>query len=92
MLAEPLDASEARALGLVNALVPQDELLAHAMAKAAALAAKPRAALLATRRLMRGDQEALKARMGEETHAFSAALASPEAHAAFRAFLSGGRK
>ena len=60
--------------------------------KAAALAAKPRAALLATRRLMRGDAEALKARMAEETHAFSAALASPEAHAAFRAFLSAGRK
>jgi enoyl-CoA hydratase/carnithine racemase len=92
MLAEPFGAEEAQALGLVNALVPQGELFAHAMAKAAALAAKPRAALLATRRLMRGDQEALKARMAEETHAFSAALASPEAHAAFRAFLSGGRK
>jgi enoyl-CoA hydratase/carnithine racemase len=92
MLGEPLGAEEARALGLVNALVPQGELIAHAMARAAALAAKPRAALLATRRLMRGDLEALKARMGEETHAFSAALASPEAHAAFRAFLSGGRK
>ena len=26
------------------------------------------------------------------THAFSEALASPEAHAAFRAFLSAGRK
>ena len=89
MLAEPFDANEARALGLVNALVPQAELMAHAMGKAAALAAKPRAALLATRRLMRGDAEALKARMAEETHAFSAALASPEAHASFRAFLSG---
>ncbi len=41
---------------------------------------------------MRGDAEALKARMADETHAFSEALASPEAHAAFRAFLSGGRK
>ena len=61
------------------------------MAKAAALAAKPRAALLATRRLMRGDNEAVKARMAEEMHAFSAALKSPEAHAAFQAFLSGGR-
>jgi enoyl-CoA hydratase/carnithine racemase len=88
MLAEPFDANEARALRLVNALVPQAELMAHAMAKAAALAAKPRAALLATRRLMRGDAEALKARMAEETHAFSAALTSPEAHASFRAFLS----
>ena len=62
--------------------------MAHAMEKAAALAAKPRAALLATRRLMRGDPEALKAQMAAEMHAFSAALKSPEAHAAFQAFLS----
>ena len=92
MLAEPFGAEEALRLGLVNALLPQAELLPHAMAKAAALAAKPRAALLATRRLMRGDNEAVKARMAEEMHAFSAALKSPEAHAAFQAFLAGGRR
>ena len=79
-------------LGLVNAVLPQAELMAHAMGRAAELAAKPRAALLATRRLMRGDPEALKARMAEEMHAFSAALKSPEAHAAFQAFLSAPRK
>ena len=89
MLAEPFGAEEALRLGLVNALLPQDRLLPHAMEKAAALAAKPRAALLATRRLMRGDGEAVKARMAEETHAFSAALKSPEAHAAFQAFPVG---
>ena len=93
LLAEPFDAKEAHALGLVNALVPQAELIAHAMGKAAALAAKPRAALLATRRLMRGDAEALKARMADEMHAFAAlALKSDEAHAAFQTFLSAGRK
>jgi enoyl-CoA hydratase/carnithine racemase len=92
LLAEPFDAKEAHALGLVNALAPQGELIAHAMSKAAALAAKPRAALLATRRLMRGDGEALKARMAEELHAFAAALKSEEAHKAFQAFPSGGRK
>jgi len=92
LLGEPFDAKEALALGFVNAILPQAELIAHAMGKAAALAAKPRAALLATRRLMRGDAETLKARMADETHAFSEALASPEAHAAFRAFLSAGRK
>ena len=90
MLGEPFGADEALRLGLVNAILPQSELLAHAMEKAAALAAKPRAALLATRRLMRGDAEAIKARMAEETHAFSAALKSPEAHAAFQAFSLGG--
>jgi enoyl-CoA hydratase/carnithine racemase len=92
LLAEPFGADEALRLGLVNAVLPQSELLAHAMSKGAALAAKPRAALLATRRLMRGDPEALKAQMAAEMHAFSAALKSPEAHAAFQAFLSAPRK
>jgi len=92
LLAEPFDAEQARTLGLVNALVPQADLIAHAMGKAAALAAKPRAALLETRRLLRGDAEALKARIGEEMHAFAAALKSDEARAAFLAFMSAGRK
>jgi enoyl-CoA hydratase/carnithine racemase len=92
LLAEPFGADEAVRLGLVNAVLAQSELLPHAMERAAALAAKPRAALLATRRLMRGDPEALKAQMAAERHAFSAALKSPEAHAAFQAFLSAGRK
>ena len=91
LLAEPFGADRALELGLINAILPQSELMAHAMSKAAALAAKPRAALLATRRLMRGDPEALKAQMAAEMHAFSAALKSPEAHAAFQAFLSPGR-
>jgi enoyl-CoA hydratase/carnithine racemase len=92
LLAEPFGADEALRLGLVNAVLAESELLPHAMSKAAALAAKPRAALLATRRLMRGDPEALKAQMAAEMHAFSAALKSPEAHAAFQAFLSAPRK
>ena len=91
LLAESFSADDALKLGLVNAVLPQGELLAHAMGRAAALAAKPRAALLATRRLMRGDPEALRARMAEEMHAFGAALKSPEARAAFQAFLSAGR-
>ena len=92
LLAEPFDAEQARALGLVNALVPQADLIAHAMSKATALAAKPRAALLETRRLLRGDAEPLKARIAEEMHAFAAALKSDEAHAAFLAFVSAPRK
>ena len=92
LLAEPFDAEAARELGFVNAVVPAEALLAHATGKAAALAAKPRAALLATRRLLNGDLEPLKARMAEEGKAFGAALASPEARAAFLAFMAGGKK
>jgi enoyl-CoA hydratase/carnithine racemase len=92
LLGEAFGAEEARTLGLVNAVIPSAELLEVAMAKATELAAKPRAALLATRRLMRGDAEAIKARMGEERHAFAEALKSDEARAAFEAFLAAGRK
>ncbi len=92
LLAEPFGAEEAHALGLVNAVVPQDALLAHAMGKAAQLAAKPRAAMLTTRRLLRGDAEAVKTRMAEEGRAFAAALKSEEARTAFQAFLSAARK
>lgn len=92
MLGEPFDAEAAAALGLVNAVVPAEGLLAHAVGKAAALAAKPRAAVLATRRLLNGDPAPLKARMAEEGAAFGAALGSPEARAAFMAFMAGGKK
>jgi enoyl-CoA hydratase/carnithine racemase len=92
MLAEPFDAEAAVALGFVNAILPVDALLAHAVGKAAALAAKPRSALMTTRRLVRGDMSALKARIAEEGEAFRAALASPEARAAFMAFMAQGRK
>jgi enoyl-CoA hydratase/carnithine racemase len=87
MLAESFDATVARELGLVNAIVEPGELYAHALAKAQALAAKPRDALLATRRLLRGDPAILKARMDEEVRLFGEAVRSPQARAAFSAFL-----
>jgi enoyl-CoA hydratase/carnithine racemase len=92
LLAEPFGADEALRLGLINAVLPQSELMAHAMSKAADVAAKPRVALLATRRLLRGDAEALKEQMAEEMHAFSAALKSEEAKTAFQTFLSASRR
>jgi enoyl-CoA hydratase/carnithine racemase len=91
LLAEPFDAETACALGLVNEVLPESALLAHAMGRAAALAAKPRSALLATRRLMRGDPAPLKERMEREIRAFGAALASEEARSAFIAFMTGAK-
>lgn len=87
LLAESFDAAAARELGLVNAIVEPGELYAHALDKARALAAKPRDALLATRRLMRGDPAVLKARMDEELRLFGEAVRSPQARAAFMAFM-----
>lgn len=87
MLAESFDAVAARDLGLANAIVEPDELYAHALAKAQALAAKPREALLATRRLLRGDPTILIARIDQEMRLFGEAVRSPQARAAFSAFL-----
>lgn len=77
--------------GLVNAIVPPEDLEPIALSAAAALAGKPRVALLTTRRLMRGDPAAILERIDEEAEAFRQRLTSPEARAAFEAFLSRGK-
>ena len=71
----------------MTAIVPAEDLLAHARGKAAALMAKPPQALQATRRLMKGDPAAIAARMDEEARIFREAMASPEAREAFSAFF-----
>lgn len=90
MLAEPYGAAEALRLGLVNAVIEADQLVAHAVSQARRLAAKPPDALCATRRLLRGDSADLKSAIELEMAAFTAALKSPEAKAAFSAFLARG--
>jgi len=88
LLAEPFGAEEAVRLGLANAIVAAEDLKSFAIERAGRIAAKPRAAIAATRRLMRGDQQAVLARIEEEARFFSEALQSEEARAAFAAFLS----
>jgi enoyl-CoA hydratase/carnithine racemase len=92
MLGDAFDAATAARIGLANAVVEAADLHAHALAKAKALAAKPRAALLATRRLLRGDPEPLHAQMAREDALFAEALASPDAKAAFNAFLQKSKR
>jgi enoyl-CoA hydratase/carnithine racemase len=88
MLCESFGAEDAQRLGLVNAVVANADLYAHAAEKARVLAAKPRAAIATTRRLLRGDRPALVARMREEAQAFSRAMQSDEARQAFTSFMS----
>ncbi|MGH6835684.1 MAG: enoyl-CoA hydratase-related protein [Methylocella sp.] len=88
LLGEAFGAGEAVRLGLANAIVPACELRGFAIEKAGQLAAKPRAAIAATRRLMRGNGEEIRARIEDEARLFSAAMRSDEARAAFAAFLS----
>jgi enoyl-CoA hydratase/carnithine racemase len=85
---ESFSAEEAREAGLINGVVAGDALLVTAREKAARLAAKPRTALLAARKFLRGDKEEILARIDAELDAFRAALASPQAQGALAAFLN----
>jgi len=85
-LGEPLFGRDAAAWGLANAALSSGEVEARARAAVHKLAAKPPESMRLTKRLMR-DREALMARMNEEGAIFAERLRSPEAAAAFAAFL-----
>lgn len=84
---EPFAADRAREAGLVNHVVPASDLDQTARAAALRLAAKPPAALARSRRLLRGDPDAIARRIDEEVAIFAERLRSPEAQEAFQAFL-----
>ncbi len=86
---EPLFGKDAAAWGVANAALPAAEVEPRARAAAHALAKKPAEALKLTKGLMR-DPETLITRMLQEGEIFGERLKSPEAAAAFAAFL--GRK
>jgi enoyl-CoA hydratase/carnithine racemase len=85
VLGEPVDATKAVEWGIANAACPRTELRATARAAADAIAAKPAAAVAATKSLMR-DPAALAARMEIEGRHFMTQLKSAEAKEAFAAF------
>lgn len=90
-LGEAFDAEAACRAGFVNRIVAEEELEASAEAIAHKIAAKPQEALAISRRLLRGDRAALETRVEEEIAAFAARLVSPEASAAFKAFMERAR-
>src|SRR5256886_15724240 len=63
LLGKPFDAATAERLGLVNRGVEEAVLRSEARALARALAQQPSGALLATRRLLRGDPQQVQARI-----------------------------
>ncbi|MGD9544180.1 MAG: enoyl-CoA hydratase-related protein [Methylocystis sp.] len=89
LLGDGFDGDEALRRGLVNALgATEEEVVERAMDAARRLAAKPREALLAARRLMRGDPKDVLARIDAEAAVFAQALASPAARERFAAFFA----
>src|SRR6202790_3886801 len=88
LLGAPFDARRAAELGLVTEVVSDNDVLARATETARKLAAKPAAALQASKRLMKQPTlEQLKAAMKAENQEFSAQVRSEDAKEAFTAFL-----
>jgi enoyl-CoA hydratase/carnithine racemase len=87
VLGAPWSAEQAKEAGLVNAVVPSEELESTTLQAAEALAKKPREGVRLARRLLRGDPASLKSRMEEEGALFLERIKSDEAAAAFAAFL-----
>ncbi|QIZ77779.1 enoyl-CoA hydratase-related protein [Ferrimonas lipolytica] len=79
LLGKAFDGDKAYQLGLVNKVLPRDEVLPFALAQAQALAAQPPKALQATKALLKANRPSVDAAMNAEDVAFSAALIGDEA-------------
>ena len=87
LMGEPFFAEAAQEVGLVNRVVPPTEVNGYAQAQARKLAAKPLSSLIATKRLMKGDQQTVLQKMDEEGQSFGRMLREPAAKEAFGAFM-----
>jgi enoyl-CoA hydratase/carnithine racemase len=91
MLGDAFDAHAAREAGMVNRVVGADALEVESFALCERLAAQPAEALRLTKALLRAPQRAAVARVIDaEAEVFMERLRSPEAMAAFSAFLNRG--
>ena len=87
LMGEPFFAEAAQEVGLVNRVVPPTEVNGYAQAQARKLAAKPLSSLIATKRLMKGDTQAVLQKMDEEGQSFGRMLREPAAKESFGAFM-----
>jgi enoyl-CoA hydratase/carnithine racemase len=87
LLGETFSAAEALEMGMVNRVVPLEQLREFALAQAQKLCAKPLQSLIETKRLMRAHTAALIPQvMAEEGKVFGRMLTEPAAREAFTAF------
>lgn len=88
MLGEVFPAQVALEVGLVNAVLPDAQVLDHALERCRKLTAQPAASLRLTKHLMKRAQNALiRETMKVEADVFRERLLSPEAKEAFAAFF-----
>jgi enoyl-CoA hydratase/carnithine racemase len=88
VMGRPMNADEAKAAGLINAVVTPDAVEAEAMNAARAIAALPPQGVLASRQLLRGKPDEIVARIDAEAELFKTRLQSAEARSAFEAFMT----
>ena len=92
LLGDPFTAETALEVGLINRIVPPAEVHALAHRQALRLAAKPMAALLASKHLMKLEQAVpVAARIDEEMAIFARMLGEPAAKEALTAFMENRR-
>lgn len=88
LLGEPFDAAEAEKMGLVNRVLPAEELVPFVQTQAAKLAALPAESLRVSKQLMKADQQTpVAVAMLAEMQQFTRLLGGPDAKEAFTAFL-----
>ena len=88
LLGEPFPAQVALELGIVNAVLPDGQVLDHALERCRRLIAQPYASLLLTKQLMKRAQQSLvRETVSFEAGIFRQRLVSPEAGEAFAAFF-----
>jgi enoyl-CoA hydratase/carnithine racemase len=88
MLGEVFSAQTALEAGIVNAVLPDGQVLDHALERCRKLITQPAASLRLTKQLMKRAQQALiRETMSTEGEIFRQRLASPEAKEAFAAFF-----
>jgi enoyl-CoA hydratase/carnithine racemase len=88
VMARPFGAADAKAVGLVNEVVPAGEAEAAALKAARHVATLPAEAVALSRRLIRGPVAETVARIDEEAALFRQRLKSDEAKVALEAFFS----
>jgi enoyl-CoA hydratase/carnithine racemase len=88
VMGRPLSAAQAKEAGLVNSVVEASTVDAVARQAAHEIAELPPGAVAIARRLLRGDLDAVLARIDTEVAHFKERLRSDEARAAFAAFLA----
>jgi len=87
----PFDARRAQSSGLVNQILPREQLESALLNRARALAQIAPEAMHLSKQLLREPQRTqLHATIDQEARLFAERLTSPEARAAFTAFLHAG--